>query len=165
MKLTIFTALVFATAAVLSHTTASAADKITVYNGSYCKPYYGNESGNFSYGVSIHNSGGTRTIVCPLLLTDGFINKGASIWVYASAARSTDRVSCTFYSLNVDGIAVESQSSHRDGAGAGWLLPPQGGQPGQTPSFEITTDHSSYVMHCRLPQGSSVISIQVNEHL
>ena len=119
MKWTTCTALVFVTAAVLSYTTASAAEKITVYNGSYCKPFSGSQSADFEFGNRITNiSSLPRNIVCPVLLTDGFINQGASIWVYVSARLSTDIVRCTFSSLDAAGMSVESQASERAGPGA-----------------------------------------------
>jgi len=166
MKLTTLTALVFVTTAMLAHTPATALERTNVYNGSYCNPRYGSESAYFTYGSGITNGPGqVRRIICPVLLTDGFINKGAYIWVYASAFGGSDKVDCTFYSLDNAGTVVDSKSGSRTGSGSGWLLPSSGGTPGVTPSFAITTDHASYVMHCYLPPFGAVLTIQVSEHL
>jgi hypothetical protein len=169
MKLATLTALVFATAALLSQTPAWAANS-TTYNGSYCKPLYGSQSADFYYLNSIVNlSDASRWIACPVLL-HGFGNQtGAKIYAYWIAAKSTDTLTCSAYSLHSDGTIVNNdghspQVQTDQATGSGWLPEFHNGDPLPQPALTLTQDDATYNLICLLPPKGKLTAIQVTEN-
>jgi hypothetical protein len=165
MKLVTLTALVFATAALLSQTLAWAV-KSTTYNGSYCKPMHGSQYAEFSYSGMITNlSAEAREIVCPILL-HGFADQtGAHIYFHWLAANEESRLECWVYSLDTAGNVVRNDDDST--RGTGWL-PPYTNQDQEAglpqPALIITKDDSTYFSRCVLPPGGSITAIQVSEN-
>jgi hypothetical protein len=176
MKLNTLIALAFATTAILSNTPSLAAEKVTTYNGGICQPTFGTALSTVLYspsGITNTSSSSTVSITCPAMVTDGFINNGARVWVYwTNGSKQQQLLYCTFFSLKSGGQIKTSTSSCA--IGTGWLLPPatpdcttRNGTPGVTPSFVIGAgyDDASYALTCSLPPNSQLNAIQVNEIL
>ena len=148
-------------AAVLYNPMASAVDT-KVYNGSYCKPYFGSQSADLHhrYDGILNVSNNSRYITCPVLHDQAFVPQGAKIYVRYVAGSSGGTLSCTVYSLNSNGGIVASATGSTNQSG--WLPPDNGQQP--QPALVIGSDDASYNMFCSLPAGGRVSAIQVDEN-
>ena len=160
MKPTTLTALAFATTAMLSNTSALANVynpdvQTNMYNGSYCQAQVGADTPHFRnwyYGIT-NTSNLTRYISCPVLLTDGFIDRGAKVHIRWTASASGNGLTCSFNSVNPDGNIYSKAGSRKD---TGWItpliIPPAQGE-------------STYAIICALPPGGTLNAIQVDEFI
>jgi hypothetical protein len=134
---------------------AAAAENGLAYNGSYCKAYYGTQTGDFNNQYNgIYNLGSAgRYISCPVVVDEVAVVTGTTrVWLYWRANVSTDTISCTLFSMNGDGSVRQSQSANK--AGTGWFSIPN-----------LTTDDfwGSYSMYCYLPRFGTLNTVWVGE--
>lgn len=130
--------------------TASAENALT-YNGSYCKPYFGQQSGNFVFANYLKNAtSSARLVTCPVVVDEISVTSGTTR-AYAHVS-GNGYYYCLLYSVNRDGTIRQSKTATRHGTG--WLYLP-----------DITTDDyfGSYTMICNLPGYGRLDTVWIGE--
>jgi hypothetical protein len=148
-------AIALAVLALATLTGSAAAENGHAYNGSYCKPYFGNTAANFyhQYNGTYNATNSGQYVSCPVLVDEIANTTGTTqVWLYWTASASTDAISCSLYSLNGDGTARQAQSASK--TGTGWFSIPN-----------LTSDDywGSYSMYCYLPKFSNLNTIWLGE--
>lgn len=133
------------------------------YNGSFCKPRYGNQSADFRYDYNgIYNaSSAYRWVNCPIIedainADNNAATQGTTrAYLRFTAATTSSRIRCYLYS-NKSGGASWLQWVYSTRLGSGWLdIDP-------TP---ISKDHywGDYGMYCYVPGRSKINMIWFGE--
>jgi hypothetical protein len=136
---------------------AAAAEDSKSYNGSYCKAFFGGDTGNLVHGRNgmFNSAGFAISITCPIVV-DQVANTGGTgttqPCVHWTANTASDRLSCTLFSMNADGNVRQSQFA--DKTGSGWLI-----------FANLTTDDKfgSYSIVCSLPGRGTVNTLWIAE--
>lgn len=126
------------------------------YNGSYCNPYFGNQSADFNHqwdGLS-NTSTGSRWVSCPVVVDEIANLTGTSrIWVRWDDGGAGSTLTCYLYAMNVNADVGQSQSA--SDVGGGWFSIPN-----------ITTDDfwGNYILYCYLPNRGVLNTVWLGEN-
>lgn len=144
-----------AIAVILSMSSATTlAENGHAYNGSFCKPYYGSQAGDFIYAHNgIYNGGsGGRYVTCPVIVDEIANTNGTTrVWVHWTAAAASDTLRCTLLSKTFNGGTQDSHANTR--TNTGWMY------------LDVNSDDfwGSYNMYCYLPQRGRIATLWVGE--
>lgn len=160
MKIRLYTsikhamAIVFAVAAVVD---SASADNSQSANGGSCKPYFGSQAGDFSYGADgiFNQTTSNRLITCPVLVDEVFNTAGTNgVYLHwqAAAAYPNDTIRCTLWSRF--GTGAPRQATAGNLTGSGWV------HFGNVANDDIL---GSYTITCTLPRLGKVNTVWVRE--
>jgi len=153
MKRALSTALAIVAFAALTGT--ASAENGHAYNGSYCKTYYGSQSGDFNhqYNGIVNNGTSGRYISCPVLVDEIDATTGTTrVWLNWQTPVASDTISCSLFSMNGNGTIRQSRSASK--TGSGWFA-----------ISNLTSDDfwGSYSMYCYLPRSGTLSTIWLGE--
>ena len=126
------------------------------YNGSFCKPSHGSESGLVEYTpTGIKNvSGRALWINCPVSVDEVSSTKGTSEnFVTWTASKSSDRLQCWFSSTINGGDSIREYKYNARGD-SGWLM---------IPTLSGDSVQGTFCMECLVPDQGKLHLIRVTE--
>jgi hypothetical protein len=146
--------LALALAAVLAMPSAASAQtgSIPLQSGTACVPNRGDTSKvNYSsqWGIYNDNTSSSAKVYCPVVYSqdefEGALNGNIEFWVYDQNGGSGKDVSCTLYSLNMDG-SVGSSETHATSGSSSFA---------QVLGFDFGSVFGTYNAQCTLPASSN----------